>query len=256
METSIDQIPLKDTVLIYFFDPETGAFLGLDKAFIDIEGSVLNPSNSTVIAPPNITDPGYAPSWNGKEWILVKDYRGKYWNKTTIEIVIISKLGEVPGPELTSVAPPNPIEGYAIVWEENTWIQKENHLGTTIFDIITLQPTTVKNLGPIPEGYTDIVPLCEYPIWNGSTWVVNEELKAKIETAIKAKEDLSIEKAKIVSEVFTSWTDVEKAIDAAKSLDDIKVLLKKTLAIQFLSETGSSIATEKEVIAAKEKAVL
>jgi hypothetical protein len=253
MSEFIEDTKLEKTVLIYFFDLDTGAYLEQGYAFVDKEGDCLCPSNATQVSPPAKIEPGYAASWNGKAWTQVKDFRGRYWDKITLQEIIITRLGDVPSETLTTVEPPVIEVGYAIVWENNGWVIKEDHRGIIIFDIGTAIASTLLDLGPIPEGYTEIVPACEYPIWNGSTWIVNEELKTKIETAETTKQVVVAEKTALIAETFKTWTDVEKAIDSAKSIDDIKLLLKQTLKIQFISETGTSIAAEKVVVEASKE---
>ena len=63
------------------------------------------------------------------------------------------------------------------------WVEgetRENHLGKTVYNIVTKEPKIVDYLGPIPpEGYTTQVPR-EFDYWDGQLWIADKVLKNKV----------------------------------------------------------------------------
>lgn len=70
------------------------------------------------------------------------------------------------------------------------WVEgdtRENHLGKTVYNIVTKEPKIVDYLGPIPpDGYTTQVPR-EFDTWDGSLWITDVVLKNKTLRARKMK---------------------------------------------------------------------
>lgn len=86
----------------------------------------------------------------------------------------------------TEITPPANKEGFARCFVNGAWTYVEDHRGTTIYSTSTAMETTVTELGPIPVGYTDLVP-CSDPIWTGSEWAVDVlKLKARATNEVQA----------------------------------------------------------------------
>lgn len=72
----------------------------------------------------------------------------------------------------TTVKPPAAVKGYARCYIDGKWTQIEDHRGATLYSTVDASPLTIFSLGPIPDGYTDIVP-CNCPVWDGTHWLEN-----------------------------------------------------------------------------------
>ncbi len=77
----------------------------------------------------------------------------------------------------TIIEPPTVIEGMTRVFNGSEWLQVEDHRGKIIYSTVDAHQNCMIALGPIAEGYTDLIP-GEYPEWNGSKWI-RSEVKAK-----------------------------------------------------------------------------
>jgi len=55
-----------------------------------------------------------------------------------------------------------------------SWTVEEDHRGKTMYRKSDAQPSTVMDIGPIPDTYTELVP-CEHPKWNGEAWEIDVE---------------------------------------------------------------------------------
>ena len=86
----------------------------------------------------------------------------------------------------TEIEPPAAKAGFARCFVNGAWTYVEDHRGTTIYETSTATETTVTELGPIPVGYTDLVP-CSDPIWTGPEWTVDVmKLKARATNEVQA----------------------------------------------------------------------
>jgi hypothetical protein len=56
----------------------------------------------------------------------------------------------------TLAAPPEPLEGFALVWGGSAWTQVEDHRGQKGY--IGGEETEIKEIGPLPDGWSDAPP--------------------------------------------------------------------------------------------------
>lgn len=63
-------------------------------------------------------------------------------------------------------------EGFAKVFNGESWDYVEDHRGETVYAMANQKLTkVVKTLGPIEFGFTSSQPTSEYATWNGSEWL-------------------------------------------------------------------------------------
>ncbi|XAO54174.1 tail fiber assembly protein Tfa [Yersinia phage vB_YenM_P744] len=103
----------------------------------------------------------------------------------------------------TDIAPSSEApDGFVLVWNSlaNNWTILEDNRKTTIYRVTDASPLYVELLGPIPDGYTTLVPGVEYPTWNGNSWVSDDSKKLKVEmdNNKKLKEDLMDEASQCI----------------------------------------------------------
>lgn len=79
--------------------------------------------------------------------------------------------------------PPALEEGKAIVFINGEWALVADHRGKKIYNTSDAAETVHEALGAIPDGFTSLVP-CDYPKWDGSGWVEDQDKKTEAENAV------------------------------------------------------------------------
>lgn len=70
----------------------------------------------------------------------------------------------------STLAPPEPQEGMAIVFEGDAWGLVEDHRGLVIYSVTTAASMIMADLGAVPQGFTALLPPAKFPVWTGSAW--------------------------------------------------------------------------------------
>jgi len=73
----------------------------------------------------------------------------------------------------TNQAPPAAKPGFIPMFDGAGWSLAEDHRGTVVYDTVTLTPSTIRTLGPIPAGSVATPPPSPNHTWNGSAWVLD-----------------------------------------------------------------------------------
>jgi len=73
----------------------------------------------------------------------------------------------------TTITPPAAISGFARCFIGGAWRQMEDHRGMAIYNKADGAAAIITDIGPIPEGYTDLTPTVECPVWTDGSWVVD-----------------------------------------------------------------------------------
>jgi len=86
----------------------------------------------------------------------------------------------------TDKQPPEQKEGMAIVWRGDDWAYTPDLRGDLVFCTKSAMVGEITTIGPVPEGYTDKIPLTDQSEWDGSAWVHNasSERAAKHSAAV------------------------------------------------------------------------
>lgn len=131
----------------------------------------------------------------------------------------------------TEVAPPDNIpSGFVTVWDSGnyTWRLSEDNRNKVVYNITNGLPLIIDLLGPLPEGYTILVPNVKYPMWSGDSWVTDEVKKEKeeVEDNKKLKEDL-MDKASQEVDTLLDATDPDIMGDDINPDDVTKLKLWK-----------------------------
>jgi len=106
-------------MIIYNYNPSTGEYIGTGEARESPRepGVFLIPANAVTVVPPTAGINEVA-VWNGEEWEVKSDFRGKiYYDKTTKEKHEITEIGIIPDVNWTDV---EPIDSEA-VWNKDSW---------------------------------------------------------------------------------------------------------------------------------------
>lgn len=106
-------------MIIYSYKPSTGEYISTGEAKESPRepGVFLIPANAVTAAPP-IVGVDEVAVWNGEEWEVKPDFRGRvYYDKTTKEKHEITEIGISPDVNWTDV---EPIDSEA-EWNEDSW---------------------------------------------------------------------------------------------------------------------------------------
>ncbi len=95
------------------------------------------------------------------------------------------------------IAPPAPAANTVYVWNGTAWDSIEDHRGTVIYSTADLKSETLKEVGPVPEGYTALDPSgTPFAKWNGSAWVTDTDAQsAAAAAALKASAQTALDKS-------------------------------------------------------------
>ena len=93
----------------------------------------------------------------------------------------------------TDVPPPALAEGQAAVFDGQAWQVVADYRGTVLYDTATKQAATVRTVGPIPLGYTQVPPPGRHYFWDGLEWEPDmAAIRAEAEAVIDAQADAQL----------------------------------------------------------------
>ncbi|MEC6145784.1 tail fiber assembly protein [Klebsiella pneumoniae] len=90
--------------------------------------------------------------------------------------------------------PPEKNEGYAVCRNSTgtAWEQVEDHRGKTLYRVSDQTQVVMSVPGEVPEGYTLQAPDSAYDVWNGSSWVTDNDKKNAALAATVAQQKASL----------------------------------------------------------------
>ena len=213
-------------------------YIGQINAELDIyarDGSYLIPAGCIDTTPPKISA-GYVARWNGSDWDIIEDHRGKAaYRKADGVAVIIDKVGSLSG-DLTLLEPANEY----CEWDGKKWIEnqakkseaEETKLATAKSIALSRLNQQAQEIVNEQSGMDDL------PAFEVQSW------------AVQAKE------ARAWSEAPDAETPVLNQIAQSRGIDPAELkatVLKKNTAYESLCATvaGKRQAIEKQIEAAK-----
>lgn len=113
----------------------------------------------------------------------------------------------------TEAEPPEAGAGRVAVFADGAWTLVDDHRGEVWYDTATQERHEIKNLGVVPETWTQVVPTDPESIWNGTAWEVPfEVLKKRKRREIWAAGDaiLAAVKARYTQAEIESWSKQEQ----------------------------------------------
>lgn len=124
----------------------------------------------------------------------------------------------------TTIAPPEADDGRVAVFADGAWTLVEDHRGEVWYDTATQERHEIKNLGIVPEAWTQSEPTDREAVWNGAAWEVPfAVLKERKRREIWAAGDaiLAAVKTKYTQAEIESWSKQERgAKDLAAGVTD------------------------------------
>ena len=113
----------------------------------------------------------------------------------------------------TETAPPEAGEHQAAVYRNGAWLLTDDHRGEVWYDTATQERHEIKNLGVVPETWTQSEPTDREAVWNGEAWevpfaVLKERKRREIWGAGDAV--LASVKARYTQAEIESWSKQEQ----------------------------------------------
>lgn len=128
----------------------------------------------------------------------------------------------------TDIEPPDPKEGYAIIFAQGGWNYVVDHRGQSIYSTENAERATVTGIGPIPERFTVIEPI-QHSKWDGAKWVEDTDaLKEAESNEIKARlaemdlKSISLMRAFIVSKFPDAPIEL-KELESSAFAEKVKI---------------------------------
>lgn len=132
----------------------------------------------------------------------------------------------------TETTPPEAGEHQAAVYRNGAWTLVEDHRGEVWYDTATQERHEIKNLGVVPETWTQSEPTDREAVWNGEAWEVPfAVLKERKRREIWGAGDA------ILAEVKRSYTqaEIESWSKQEQGAKDLAAGETTTEAAQFVS---------------------
>ncbi|HGE8486461.1 tail fiber assembly protein [Serratia marcescens] len=73
----------------------------------------------------------------------------------------------------TFVAPPEDKSTFVTQWDGTEWVYVKDLRGQLAYNTETKEPFSITEIGPLPDGYTLLVP-GRFDVWGGKSWVPDE----------------------------------------------------------------------------------
>lgn len=133
----------------------------------------------------------------------------------------------------TDIEPPATESGLVAVFDSGkaTWRIVEDHRNQIVYDTSTAEAIYISELGPLSDNVTSVVPVCDYPKWNGSEWVTDKDAQhaADIEAANQQKTALLAE----AQETISFWqTELQLGIISDEDKNSLIAWMSYTKAVQ------------------------
>ena len=113
----------------------------------------------------------------------------------------------------TEAEPPEAGAGHVAVFADGAWTLVEDHRGEIYYDTATQERHEIKELGIVPETWTQFEPTDREAVWNGTAWEVPfAVLKERKRREIWAAGDaiLASVKARYTQAEIESWSKQEQ----------------------------------------------
>jgi len=124
------------------------------------------------IAPP-VAEPGCVLLFTEGKWQQVKDKTGQaYYEINGNKHIVPDAYFTLPD-NCTFIAPPEPKPTFVTQWNGSEWTYVKDLRGQRAYSTETKELSTVMDIGPLPDGYTLLVP-GRFDVWNGNAWVKDE----------------------------------------------------------------------------------
>ncbi len=130
------------------------------------------PEWAITIAPP-LTEPGCVLLFTDEQWQQVEDKTGQaYYESNGNKHIVPDAYFSLPD-HCTFIAPPEAKPTFVTQWNGSEWAYIKDLRGQRAYSTETKESATITDVGPLPDGYTLLVP-GRFDVWRGNAWVKDD----------------------------------------------------------------------------------
>ncbi|AFJ48044.1 tail fiber assembly protein [Shimwellia blattae] len=163
---------------------------------------------------PPVADTGFVLLYSGNEWQQIEDKTGQPFYESDGTKHIVSNSWFTLPDNCTFTAPPEVKPTFVTRWTGTEWIYIKDMRGLTVWNTTDKAPLTISELGPVPDGYTQLVP-GEFDQWDGNTWVKDISAESEYKQA-QAEQH----KASLLTEASQQIAVLSYAVDSGQATEE------------------------------------
>ncbi|NBJ36632.1 tail fiber assembly protein [Serratia fonticola] len=130
------------------------------------------PDWAITVEPP-MAAPGYVLLFSEGQWQQIEDKTGQAFYESNGNKHIVPDAYYTLPEGCTFIAPPDAKPTFVALWNGNDWVYVKDLRGQLAYNIETKEPTAITEVGPLPNGYTLLVP-GYFDTWDGKAWIKDE----------------------------------------------------------------------------------
>lgn len=178
------------------------------------------PDWAITIEPP-VADLGYVLLFADGQWMQIEDRTGQIYYESDGTKHTVSDAWFTLPDDCTFVAPPEDKTTFVTRWNGTEWVYVKDLRGLTVWNTATKEPSKIIELGPVPDGYTRLIPE-QFDEWDGKAWLKNLTLEAEY-----LQEQAEARKAELLAEASQQIAVLTYAADSGQVTDDEAAMLAK-----------------------------
>ncbi|HDS1152659.1 TPA: tail fiber assembly protein [Pluralibacter gergoviae] len=174
-----------------------------------------------ITSEPPTAEPGHVLQFADGQWLQVEDKTGSaFYESDGTKHIVTSAWFTLPA-GCTFVEPPETKPTFVTRWNGTEWVYVKDLRGLTVWNTATKEASTIIELGPVPDGYTRLIP-GQFDDWDGTAWVKNLALEAEY-----LQEQAKARKAELLAEASQQIAVLTYAADSGQATDDEAAMLAK-----------------------------
>ncbi|WP_262032661.1 tail fiber assembly protein [Serratia liquefaciens] len=176
------------------------------------------PDWAITVAPP-MAEPGYVLLFSEGQWQQIENKTGQVFYESNGNKHIVPDAYSTLPEGCTFIAPPDTKPTFVTQWDGSNWVYVKDLRGQITYNTETKEPIAITEVGPLPNGYTLLVP-GRFDTWDGKAW-------RKDETAERAfyADQAEQKKATLLSAATEQIAVLTYAINKGAATDSEKIKL-------------------------------
>jgi hypothetical protein len=173
--------------------------------------------NWAITVEPPIAESGYVLLFNEGQWQQIEDKTGQAFYESNGNKHIVPDAYYILPDGCTFKAPPDGKPTFVTRWDGNDWVYVKDLRGQLAYSIETKESITITEAGPLPKGYTLLVP-GRFDIWDGKAWMKDETAeRAFYADQVEQQKNKLLAAATEQIAVLTYAIDKDAATDSEKA---------------------------------------
>ncbi|MBZ7659362.1 tail fiber assembly protein [Klebsiella grimontii] len=193
-----------------------------------------------VTTEPPVADTGCVLLFTNGQWSQVEDKTGQLYYETDGTKHTVSDAWFTLPDGCTFVAPPEGKTTFVTCWNGTEWVYLKDLRGQLAWNTETRESTTIREVGPVPDGYTLKMP-GQFDEWDGLAWVKNAVAERAYLTVQADRQ-----KAMLLSAASEQISLLSYAVSSGQATDEEKTQLASweeyRLAVSRIDTTSTDIA--------------